>query len=653
MVEEDEEIPTAEPKRCTTRELEESFARGSGPQYCQIDPTYCVAPSPGTVNGVPGAYTGDLAKQTALIPCPEGSALPHSSQYSFISSCFFLTHRALHLGVQVVQQKLHKLSQELGRLQHQYQDISAQGSPAADMMHKHMEARMSELLSFKAAVFEPNMSEALLQFLAVTAEWLVQIAVMSPEQRIPPSAIQEVKLPLLEDDAVHQYLQCIPEFLVETLTETVSAVRRYNSTFLDSSGGAQVLPHLMSFIIVFMGSPNRMNNPHLRAHLAECLETLLPESGSSGGLLVGFREQLFTSHPASSHLVTALIHVFVSIEMTGQSVAFEEKFNYRRPMYEVIKYLWESPKHKKNFSVLANEALASMESAKPPLFLRFVNLLINDAIFLLDEGLSYMSQLRESQIERDNGAWTSLPAQQRAEREQSFQQTSLLARFHNMLGSSTIQAIIRLTREIPQMFTHSTLVDRVAAMLNYFLSTLVGRKQRNLKVRDMEKYEFRPAETVSDICTIYTHLYSDPAFCLAVSSDGRSYTPQLFSQAQAVLSRISRGVLAEEIEAVAAKVEEARKSHEEEEDLAADAPEEFLDPIMSHLMTDPVILPSSKLTCDRQTIARHLLSDQSDPFNRQPLTMEEVIPNTELQKKIDQWLEEKRTRRRKELEKKD
>ena len=59
--------------------------------------------------------------------------------------------------------------------------------------------------------------------------------------------------------------------------------------------------------------------------------------------------------------------------------------------------------------------------------------------------------------------------------------------------------------------------------------------------------------------------------------------------------RIKRGVLAEEIETVAAKVEEAAKVQAEEDDLTADAPEEFLDPIMSHLMTDPVILPSSKV----------------------------------------------------------
>lgn len=37
----------------------------------------------------------------------------------------------------------------------------------------------------------------------------------------------------------------------------------------------------------------------------------------------------------------------------------------------------------------------------------------------------------------------------------------------------------------------------------------------------------------------------------------------------------------------------------EEEELLGDAPEEFLCPIMSILMLDPVILPSSKKTVDR------------------------------------------------------
>jgi len=75
---------------------------------------------------------------------------------------------------------------------------------------------------------------------------------------------------------------------------------------------------------------------------------------------------------------------------------------------------------------------------------------------------------------------------------------------------------------------------------------------------------------------------------------------------------------------------------------SADVPDEFLDPIMSTLMTHPVTLPSSRVIVDRSTIARHLLSDQSDPFNRSPLTMEDVLPDLDLQKRIEQWMDERK-----------
>lgn len=81
--------------------------------------------------------------------------------------------------------------------------------------------------------------------------------------------------------------------------------------------------------------------------------------------------------------------------MTGQSVQFEQKFNYRRPMYIVMAYLWKIPEHRQVFKSLAEDAEANMEAVQPPLFLRFINLLINDAVFLLDDALSNMAQLRQ------------------------------------------------------------------------------------------------------------------------------------------------------------------------------------------------------------------------------------------------------------------
>ena len=44
---------------------------------------------------------------------------------------------------------------------------------------------------------------------------------------------------------------------------------------------------------------------------------------------------------------------------------------------------------------------------------------------------------------------------------------------------------------------------------------------------------------------------------------------------------------------------------------------------------------------DRITIQKVLLSDPIDPFNRQPLTKEELIPQPELKARIEKWLKEK------------
>ena len=48
--------------------------------------------------------------------------------------------------------------------------------------------------------------------------------------------------------------------------------------------------------------------------------------------------------------------------------------------------------------------------------------------------------------------------------------------------------------------------------------------------------------------------------------------------------------------------------------------------MMYTLMEDPVQLPSSGTIIDRLTIKKHLMNDATDPFNRHPLVIEDVIP---------------------------
>ena len=80
-----------------------------------------------------------------------------------------------------------------------------------------------------------------------------------------------------------------------------------------------------------------------------------------------------------------------------------------------------------------------------------------------------------------------------------------------------------------------------------------------------------------------------------------------------------------------------REEAEEEEDLG-DVPDDFLDPLLATLMKDPVRLPSSRAVVDRSTIKAHLLSDGTDPFNRMPLKLEDVIPADDVREQIEAWI---------------
>ena len=67
-------------------------------------------------------------------------------------------------------------------------------------------------------------------------------------------------------------------------------------------------------------------------------------------------------------------------------------------------------------------------------------------------------------------------------------------------------------------------------------------------------------------------------------------------------------------------------------------------------MTDPVKLPKSNVIVDRKTIETHLLSDQTDTFNREPLTKDVLIPCPELKAKIDIYINNKKKEKKKQKE---
>lgn len=64
-------------------------------------------------------------------------------------------------------------------------------------------------------------------------------------------------------------------------------------------------------------------------------------------------------------------------------------------------------------------------------------------------------------------------------------------------------------------------------------------------------------------------------------------------------------------------------------------------PLRSLVRQDPVVLPDSKVTLDRSTIERHLLSSATDPFSRAPLAADQLAPDDALRARIEEWLAER------------
>lgn len=146
-----------------------------------------------------------------------------------------------------------------------------------------------------------------------------------------------------------------------------------------------------------------------------------------------------------------------------------------------------------------------------------------------------------------------------------------------------------------------------------------------------------------DLCAIFALFAPAPEFQMECAKSGY-YSAELVTKSVKTCKKLNllTGKSMEMFEALPELVEVAAQNVASDDALLRNAPDEFLDPLMCTFMIDPVLLPTSDTIVDRSTITQHLLNDPTDPFNRKDLTIDMVVPATELKEKMNTWVEEKR-----------
>jgi len=270
--------------------------------------------------------------------------------------------------------------------------------------------------------------------------------------------------------------------------------------------------------------------------------------------------------------------------------------------------------------------------------------MINDSIYAMDEALTKLLNIKKTQGEMaDEATWQAQNPRQRQQREQTHRQEEGHARYFMQFTNEVLHMMCYLSaeKEVAVVFMLPELVSRMGTMLNHFLTQLVGPKCAGLKVQNADSYHFHPRKLLGEIISTIVHFVDFEEFGLAIVRDERSYDQGNMRKAIRVLSSVMHPNELEVFQRFADRCVEVKQQDVEEEEELGEVPEEFCDEITAEIMEDPVRLPSGKLV-DRPTILRHLLSDETDPFNRQRCTVEMLVDDVELREKIKAFRQERR-----------
>jgi hypothetical protein len=351
-------------------DLAAPFSKPFSQGLLKIDPTYSIVAADDNNKKI---HFKGFDKETKLCKFDYlESSIEVKSEYNFVTECFNATHKCFQLSFISLNQKLIKVNQELSRTQSTYEEMRQQfqsDSPEpVRQMRLLYEKQITEYLNIKASLTQINLVEMSMKFFSATSTWFSYLCTCKQfGESIVGITTNDVDTIKHKSNINKYLLSMIPEFFLTNINEFIIFLSRFQDYSIDlminessfNLDNDQQIDHelnpLMLIILIFMGNTDYVFNPYCRAQLAECLEALLPSKASNRKQICSFmtkkRELLFENKICVNFLPEALFNVFVSIEMTGQAVQFEQKFNYRRPMYEILEYIWTFDSYKNKIKV--------------------------------------------------------------------------------------------------------------------------------------------------------------------------------------------------------------------------------------------------------------------------------------------------------------
>ena len=487
---------------------------------------------------------------------------------NFISEIFFLTLAAHHYGTEAANATMSQLDKDLKRMKKHLDEVELERhkwvndpmrlrefEKAVQKWKDQIETGMSYKYAVEGVLLDDLSQARSMQFMRYVIVWLLRL--VSPKHDFPKKPL---KLPLPEQAEV---VRCLPEYFLEDVVSNFKFIMRNMPQIITSTQSDE----LVMLCITFLRSSEYIKNPYLKAGLITILfQGTWPTYNRTKGVL----GDLLNALPfANQHLLHSLIKFYIEVEVTGAHTQFYDKFNIRFEIFQIIKCIWSNPLYREH---LSEEAAKNVD-----FFVRFVNLLLNDVTFVLDESLTAFVQIHNLSEELENFGPT-IEQNQRTEKEEALAAAQGKAKSYMQLTNETVAMLKLFTEALADSFTMPEIVQRLADMLDYNLEVMVGPKSRDLMVKNPREYGFEPKALLSEIIDVYLNLKDKENFVFAVARDGRSYKPSTFERATRIMKErdVKSGSELALWISLGEKFKKAKEVDDQAEEDLGEIPEEFL-----------------------------------------------------------------------------
>jgi hypothetical protein len=406
------------------------------------------------------------------------------------------------------------------------------------------------------------------------------------------------------------------------------------------------------FTIWTLGS-DKIKNPNIRGKAAHVLKALVKDPR--------FSSRIERAPYAVRNIGPACIRVFSAVEKTKQSyydIRMHIKFELRIPIQQLFELLLNIEEHRAQL----REFVSNFRDD----YYKFASQLLNDTTYLLEEGLDTLIAIRKKEAEPEAGVSSGsneagtagLGVERDVEMDdQNDQGEDMYRRSRHdpiehckqymRMGHQTMSTLHQMCKQTCDVIADDKVVleQMITSCLDPSLDRLVGPKCLELKSQkskyDFAQFEFDPKKLLNHIIEMYVYLARGDRrekIAKVLSEDLRYYRPETLRKAINIARRehlIAPDMLKEFEDFVKFTNEYATNVKSAVD--SVEIPDEFLDPIMAEMMTDPVLLPTSHNIMDRKHITRIILSDDHDPFNRQPLKPADLVPQDDLRIRIHEF----------------